>query len=235
MEKLAYVLWKDPALSDDAFAGRLRTQIAPGLAEAGAARISVNVVDEHVAHTKDVRLTRFDPPIAGLLTFWLDVSTDRGPHEALIAGACERSAGYLVLEAEPILNTTHTAPPGERTPGINVVACIERPEHMTPEAWREHWYGHHRKVACETQSSYAYVRNEVVRALTPDAPGWSGIVEEGFPTEAVTDPMLWYDAGGSKEKLEENFGRMMESVSAFLDVSRVESNPMSEYRFTGWS
>jgi hypothetical protein len=75
-----------------------------------------------------------------------------------------------------------------------------------------------------------YVRNVVVRALTPGAPPWAGIVEEGFPTEAVTDPMLWYCADGSNEKLERNFAAMMESVAAFLDTDRVESHPMSEYR-----
>ena len=62
-----------------------------------------------------------------------------------------------------------------------------------------------------------------------DAPGWSGIVEEGFPTEAITDPMLWYRAEGSKEKMRENLGRMLASVRSFLDIDRVESLPMSEY------
>ena len=170
--------------------------------------------------------------MAGLVTFWLDVSGDRERHERLLDDATDRIAGYLVLEAVPIVNTTHTAALGERTPGVNMVACIERPERLTHEAWIEHWFGHHREVACQTQCTYAYVRNEVVRALTTDAPPWAGIVEEGFPSEAVTDPMLWYCADGSQAKLEENMGRMIESVNAFLDISRVESNPMSEYHIT---
>ncbi|MBW2390186.1 MAG: hypothetical protein JRG89_17425 [Deltaproteobacteria bacterium] len=45
----------------------------------------------------------------------------------------------------------------------------------------------------------------------------------------MTDPMLWYKAGGSKEKYEENFAKMMESVQAFLDLSQIESHPTSEY------
>jgi hypothetical protein len=40
--------------------------------------------------------------------------------------------------------------------------------------------------------------------------------------------MLWYCADGSDDKLQENFGRMMESVAAFLEVERVESHPMSQ-------
>ncbi|TFH23928.1 MAG: hypothetical protein E4H03_04945 [Myxococcales bacterium] len=232
MEKLAYIVWKPADASAEEFGRVMRTEVTARLLEAGARRLSVNVADEHVTQAQAARITKFDPPIAGLVTFWLDVSTDRDAHERSLDDATERLAGYLVLGAEPIVNRTHTADLGERTPGINMVACIERPEHMTHDAWIHHWFGHHRKVACETQCSYAYVRNEVVRPLTDDAPPWAGIVEEGFPAEAVTDPMLWYKAGGSQEKLEENMGRMIESVTAFLDISRVESNPMSEYHIS---
>ena len=77
--------------------------------------------------------------------------------------------------------------------------------------------------------AYAYVRNVVVRHLTDNAPDWAGIVEEGFPAEAVTDPMVWYCTDGDQKKFKENLGRMMESVNAFLEIDRVESHPMSEY------
>ena len=74
------------------------------------------------------------------------------------------------------------------------------------------------------------MRNVVVRPLTSDAPPWEGIVEEGFPADAVTDPMKWYCAEGDPEVLKANLGRMIESCKAFLDLDRVESHPMSEYR-----
>jgi hypothetical protein len=101
---------------------------------------------------------------------------------------------------------------------------------MTWDAWIHHWHGHHKRVALETQCTYAYVRNVVVRRLDDDAPPWAGIVEEGFPAEAVTDPMKWYCADGDPEVLKRNLGRMLESCRAFLDLDRVESHPMSEYR-----
>jgi hypothetical protein len=43
--------------------------------------------------------------------------------------------------------------------------------------------------------------------------------------------MAWYKAGGSQAKLQANLGRMIESCRQFLDLERVESHPMSEYRF----
>ena len=42
--------------------------------------------------------------------------------------------------------------------------------------------------------------------------------------------MRWYKAEGSPETLQRNVKRMVESCRAFLDLERVESHPMSEYR-----
>jgi hypothetical protein len=171
-----------------------------------------------------------DPPISGIISFWLDAADDRRPYEEALAGATARTAGYLVVESVPLVNTTHVVPLRQRTPGINIVTCIEKPERLTYEEWIDHWHGHHKTVAIETQPTFSYVRNVVVRPLTRNAPGWAGIVEEGFPSEAVTDPMVWYRGEGSEERMRRNMKRMLESVRAFLDIDRVESHPMSEYR-----
>jgi hypothetical protein len=203
--------------------------VAKRCAEAGARRMAASLVDEHVADALTARLTHFDPPPAGIFSFWLECSDDRSPCEEALASATARIAGYLVVESVPLVNTTHKAPSGERTPGINVVALIERPERLSWEAWIQHWHGHHRQVALETQCTFAYVRNVVVRPLAEGAPPWEGIVEEGFPSEAVTNPMLWYRGEGDPEKLKANMQRMVESCQAFLDLDRVESHPTSNY------
>jgi len=231
MEKLVYVLWRPSGSSADDFSRELRSAAA-GWSRFGARRVAVNVVDRFVEPSMSARLTHLDPPPAALASFWLDACDDRGPIEAELARHAARIAGYLVVESVPLVNTTHRAGPGERTPGINMIALIERPERIPYERWIEHWHGHHKRVALETQCTYAYVRNVVVRPLTAHAPPWAGIVEEGFPAEAVTNPMLWYRAEGSQQTLEKNLGRMIESVQAFLDIDKVESHPMSEYKFS---
>lgn len=232
MEKLVYVAWKRESAAADAFAATLREKVAPALVNGGAERISVNVVDRDVEYARSMRLTHFDPPPAAVVTFWLDACDDRAPFEKAMADATDRLAGYLVVESVPLVNRTHIAPLGERTPGTNMIALIERPARIAYDAWIAHWHGHHKRVALETQCTYAYVRNVVVRALTDGAPPWAGIVEEGFPSAAVTDPMLWYRADGSSERMQKNLARMIESVQAFLDIDRVESHPMSEYRIS---
>jgi hypothetical protein len=233
MEKLVYVLWRPDDMHPEAFRAGLLLDVSAEFRRLGVHGLTLNLVDAHVDHALGARLTRLDPPPAATINFWVDAASERAVYEDLLRGATARMAGYWVAESVPIVNTTQRAPEGQRTPGINMIALLERPERMAWDAWIDRWHGPHRIVALETQCTFHYVRNVVLRALTPDAPPWSGIVEEGFPADAVTDPMKWYNANGSQERLNENLGRMVESCRAFLDLEKVESHPMSEYRLLG--
>jgi hypothetical protein len=229
VEKLFYALWKPEGVAVEELRGELLGPAAARLGDLGASRIKVLLADAFTEPAAPARIARTDPPIVGAVSFWLDCVDDRRPHEAVLAGLVPRHAGYLVSESVPIANRSRRAPPGERTPGTTLLTFIERPERLSREAWLGFWHELHAPMAAEVQCTYLYVRNAVVRRLALDAPDWSGIVEEGFPSEAVTDPMLWYRAEGSKEKLRENMGRMLASVRTFLDIDHVESLPMSEY------
>ncbi len=231
MEKLCYIAWKRSELSVDDFAACMIGQVADRLLELGVRGLSVNVVDEHVGQAGNLRISRFDPPIAGMVSLWLDSADDRAPVTDVLAEITERIASYLVVESVPLRNTVNAAPLRERTAGVNMIACIEKPASMDYQQWIGHWHGHHRDVALETQCTYEYVRNEVVRVLDDDGPRWNAIVEEGFPHEAAADPMVWYRANGDEARFQANLARMMESVEAFLEIDRVESNPMTQYRF----
>jgi len=233
MEKLVYVLWKSADASAADFRSAMLGDVSKRFQELGVHGLTLNLADDAIGDAVSARITRLDPPLAGTLNFWLDSADDRRPYEEVIAAVTSRSAGYLVVESVPIVNRTHRPQPGERTPGINMIACLERPERIAWDAWIEHWHGPHRHVALETQCTFHYVRNVVVRALTERAPAWSGIVEEGFPADAITNPMIWYKGDGSAEVMKRNMKRMIESCQVFLDLDRVESHPLSEYRLVG--
>lgn len=224
------MLWKPATATGNAFRDALLGPAATALREAHAERITVLVADEHTAPLAKARLTRMEDPVAALVSFWLP-NVDAHPRvEAVLAAYASRLAGYLVTESEVLRNSTHRpARAGERTPGATLLALLEKPDRLSFEEWIAIWHGRHSPLALEIQCTYLYVRNVVQRALTPDAPPWRGLVEEGFPTEAVTNPMLWYKAEGDPAKLRENLGRMIESVKAFLDLEKVESHPLSEY------
>jgi hypothetical protein len=229
MEKLMYVAWRPADVTAPAFRDRLVQETAPALRALGAREVHVNVRDEHVDAAHAPRIAQLDPPFEAVVSFWIDEAAARGPYEAHVHQATARAWPFLVVESVPLRNTTHTAPAGERTPGVNMIAAITPKAGMDREAFIAHWHTTHRDVALACQSTYAYVRNEIVRAFAPEAPPWAALVEEGFPTAAVSDPMLWYRGDGDPARQQRHFTRLMESCVAFLALDRIESHPMSEY------
>jgi hypothetical protein len=230
MEKLCYVLWKPAAVPGAAFRDALVGPVAAALRARGAERLTVLAADEHAEPLAKARITKLDEPVAGLVSCWLPCVDEHREVEEILGAHAARMAGYLVTESEVLRNTTHRAArAGDRTPGTTMLALLEKPERLPFEEWIAIWHGRHSPLALEIQCTYLYVRNVVVRALTDGAPPWRGLVEEGFPTPAVTDPMQWYAAEGDPQKLRERIGRMVASCRAFLDLEKVESHPLSEY------
>ena len=230
MEKLAYLLWNDGvAESRDDFRDRLLERLPTALDAAGVLRLKVCATDGHVDAGAKLHLGALAPD--ALVTFWIECCQDRAHAEAALAEAAGRVAGYLVVESHPLRTETPDGGEGQRMPGFTLVGCIEPKAGVSHAEFVTTWESVHRDVAIAVQSTFSYVRNEVVRPLTPDAPPWGGIVEEGFPIEALSNPQVFYDAVGDDEKFRRNLKAMVDSCNAFLAIDRVDSHPMSEYRF----
>ena len=229
MEKLVYVLWKHPAQDVAVFRDELLGPRAAELRKLAARQIALSVADEHVAYAQGSMITQLDDPITATLSFWLDTHLDRGPIEALLGVLAARIAGYLVSESVPIVNTTRIVGRGERTPGTNSIAFIEKPDRLTLDEFLEIWQGSHTQIAIETQSTFLYIQNAVVHPLTAAAPPWVAIVEEGFPTAAFSDQKVFYAAGDSEQTLNANRGRMITSCQRFIEFDRLESHLFSQY------
>jgi hypothetical protein len=228
MEKLCYLIRQARAHPGARLREALIEKAAPRLRAGGALHVQVNVNDEAVAQGEGVRLAKLDPPIRGMVSFWMEDADLRAGCEAALRDGALALHGYLVVESVPIPNRRHRVPHGQRTPGVNMTTGITKRADLSYEQFVEIWHGHHRRVAIETQSTFGYVRNEIVRALTPGAPAFEAIVEENFPIEALTDPWVWYDCA-SEEDYKRRLDRMMDSSRRFLDLAGIESHAMSEY------
>jgi hypothetical protein len=236
VEKLVYLLWARPGETGDALRKRLLGEAAPRLLDLGARRLTLNVADSEAEVRLPVPLPAGETPVAAEVSLFLDCYDRRGPFEAVLAAFCERHAGYLVSESlyrdygGNRFSKLRDWPDGARSPGLLMLTLLERPERLSRDAWISHWHGVQSPVSEEIQPRMRYVRNEVVRPVTPDAPPFEGIVEECWPSKAhVTDPMLFYLAEGSEERLRAHVSRMLESVRGFLDLPRIRSFAMSEY------
>ena len=70
----------------------------------------------------------------------------------------------------------------------------------------------------------------VTRPLTADAPAIDAIVEECFPSGAMTDFKVFFDAPGDEPKFKRNLQRMVQSVARFIEPGQIDVIPTSQYR-----
>jgi hypothetical protein len=225
MEKVIAVLMRPEP--DDDWCDRQRGPVADALLGLGIAGLSVNVRDSAVRHSL-MTLTTLDPPVAAVVSLWTQQCYGEQTRAALnlLAAECEQVGAYLVTESVPL-----KAPPvelGSRTPGLANIALLRRPADLDQATWLNRWQLNHTSVAIETQSTFGYTQNWVVRTLTPDAPGIAGIVEELFPAEAITDLKAFFGAADDSD-LQDRLGRMVASTTAFGANENIDTVPTSRY------
>ncbi|TVS85767.1 EthD domain-containing protein [Mycobacterium helveticum] len=228
MEKVIAVLMRpDP---DDAWCARQRGPVADELLGLGVAGLAVNVRDGAVRHSL-MTLTTLDPPVAAVVSLWTQQCYGEQIRAALrlLGRECDRLAAYLVTESVPL--SAPPTEPGSRTTGLANIALLRRPAHLDKATWLDRWQGDHTSVAIETQSTFGYTQNWVVRALTADAPELEAVVEELFPTEAITDLRAFFGAADDDE-LQQRLGRMVASTGAFGANENIDTVPTSRYVFT---
>ncbi len=236
VEKLIYLLWGRDGRSPDGLRDNLLAACAPRLIGLGADQLSMNFNDSDAAVPAPVELPAGEQPLVAAVSLWLECLDDREPHQAVLEALGHPMAGYLVTESlytdygDNRHGERRSWADGERSPGVLTVTLLEKPERLRTDEWIAHWHGVQSPVSEEIQPRMRYVRNAVARAITEDAPSIRGIVDEAWPSaEHVRDPMLFYCADGSREKLKVNVARLLESVTAFLDMDRIRSFTMSEY------
>lgn len=225
MEKVIIALRGEPG--DDAWCTRLRTDVAQTLLDTGVPGLAVNVRDATVTDSL-MTLTTLDPPVIAFVSLWTPqyYGAQITTATAILSELCEQVAAYLVTESVPL--APPNTEPGERTPGFANVALLRRPAEMDEAVWLRRWHHDHTQVAIDTQSTFGYVQNTVVRALTNDAPPLSAIVEELFPIEAVSDLHAFFGAADDAD-LGDRMSRMVASTTAFGANENVDTVPTSRY------
>jgi len=213
--------------ADDAWCARLRAKVAADLLDIGLPGLTINVRDADVRESL-MTLTTMDPPVVALVGMWTQQSYGAQVQAAtaLLKNECDDVAAYLVTESVPL--PPPLTVPGQRTRGLANVALLRRPSDLDESTWLSRWHVDHTPVAIETQSTFGYTQNAVVRALTPDAPVLSAIVEELFPAEAISDLHAFFGASDDDD-LRDRMERMIASTSAFGANENVDTVPTSRF------
>ncbi|HEY9267484.1 MAG TPA: hypothetical protein VIQ11_23080 [Mycobacterium sp.] len=225
MEKVIITLRGTPG--DEAWCTRLRTDVARRLLDTGVPGLVVNVRDAAVTESL-MTLTTLEPPVIAFVSVWTQQCYGDQIRTAtsLLGDLCDQVAAYLVTESVPL--EPPTTEPGDRTAGFANVALLRRPAELDEATWLARWQGDHTQVAIDTQSTFGYTQNAVVRALTEGAPAISAIVEELFPIEATADLHAFFGAADDAD-LNDRMARMMASTSAFGANRDVDTVPTSRY------
>lgn len=232
MEKVIYLAWRDPKVDTETFSAQLRNEMAASLRALAPVRgLKVNVADAAVAAGSGIKQTFLKPAVEAIVQVWVDsaIAHLRKPVDDVIAAHTTRHAAYLVSESQPLRNLKHPPSPGQRTDGFSQIALLRRPEKLAYADWLDVWQNSHTQVAIDTQSTFEYAQNLVLRALTPDAPPLDALVEECFPMAALTDPLTFFDATGDKAKFEANLKAMIASVNRFIVMGQLDVIPTSQY------
>jgi len=231
VEKLIYPLWKAEALDADDFRDELLSSLGGLVDAAGVRGLRLAVADSAVATAAHRRMSATRPLPDGMASVWLDAAEQqREQVEAVLESLTVRHSCYLVTEAEPIAGTAHPAVAGERAHGMCQVVFLQRPPRLSEQTWLAEWQGRHTQVAIDTQSTFGYRQNVIVRGLSYGAPLLHAMIEEYFPPEAMASDYAFYDvAEGDDEGLGKNAGAMVESCARFIDFDRIDVIPMSDY------
>jgi hypothetical protein len=235
MEKLVYLVWERPSIDPAALRARFLDDLAPPMLALRPHALQMDLDDEHAQMPSMVPVPGDELPVRACVSLWLDNHDDRGPYEEILRRGGVRRAGYLVTESmfREYGDNEH-APPrdwpdGARSPGIITLTIFDKPAGVDDETFYGHWYGHQSPMSEQMQPRARYVRNAVVRSLTPGATRYRAIVEESWPSiEHVTNLHTFFGAA-SNEALGENIRVMLDSTKLLYDPATMRNYPLSEY------
>ena len=235
MEKLVYLVWERPSVDPAELRRQYLDRIAPRLLALGPRGLQIDLDDDLATVASMVPVPGDELPVRACVSLWIDAHDARSPFEDVLRQAGVRRAGYLVTESlyRDYGGNEHARardwPDGERSPGIVTLTVFDKPPAVDDEAFYGHWYGHQSPMSEAMQPRARYVRNAVVRAVTPGAPRLRAIVEEAWPTvEHLTNLRTFFGAA-SDEELGENVRVMLDSTKLLYDPATMRNNTMSEY------
>tara|TARA_B100001996_G_scaffold156646_1_gene119336 strand:- start:813 stop:1505 length:693 start_codon:yes stop_codon:yes gene_type:complete len=228
MEKLAYQLWKKDDDSLETFKEALLNNLSKDIAELVSA-LQINIADADVEPANVLAQSNYPPAPNAVIFIKVKSYFLADTLESFLEKITNKVHGFVVSESI-ILDNSEKSPLGSRSEGFSQVVFLEKPETMSAFDWFDHWTNFHTKIAIQTQSNFIYVQNTVVRPLQKASPSFIAIIEECFPSEAMTDPEVFYNAKNKPEQFAKHAQIMMESCEKFIDFKKIEVIPTSRYR-----
>jgi hypothetical protein len=233
MEKLSYALWRGP---DDPLAPverALLDDVGPKLVDAGAHGVRVLIEEPKGSILRVGAQAETGNLLCAAVSIWLDSLDERGPLEALLRDGTPAAEvhGWLVTESVPkAYGDARTWPDGERSPGLSMTTVFDKKPGLSDDDFYRIWHGEHTPLTFDIHPFWLYVRNAVVRPVTPNAPVIRCFVYEATPTvDDMLDFHRLFGSGGDNDKLRENITRVNNHMATFAETAGLQTTPMAEY------
>jgi hypothetical protein len=232
VEKLVYGLWRRPEQDLDPIRDGLLERVAPALLELGVPGLRI-CVEEPAGKAYRVGANPDGSLLAASVSLWIDSYDNRGPHEAALAAVDATAFGWIVAESEARSYGEHrTWPDGEQSPGLSITTFFDRKEGIDDDTFYRIWHGEHTPLSFEIHPFWLYVRNQVLRPITPGAPSVRGIVYEAVPTdEQMLDFNQFFGCPGEPERLMDQIKRVDDHMDTFGNRATLQCVPMREWIF----
>ncbi len=234
MEKLCYGLWRAPDQALAPIERALVDDVGPALVGTGAAGVRVLVEEPAGAVLRVGAQPGTGNLLCGSVSIWLDSLDDRGDAERVITSTPAAEVhGWLVTESVPrAYGDNRTWPDGTRSPGLSITTVFDKKHGLSDDDFFRVWHGEHTPLSFVIHPLWLYVRNAVVRAVTPDAPAIRAYVYEATPTfEDMLDFHRFFGSGGDNAALKANIDRVNNHMDTFAETSTLQCTPMAEYVF----
>ena len=228
MEKIVFKLWRSDSNSLEKFKKSLLVDL-PKTLESLISELQINIADEDVNEAAALAQTNYSQNPDAIVFIKVTSQYYSENIISILQSFATKVEGFIVSESI-ILQDDSKDHQGKRSEGFSQVVFLEKPLEMTEFDWFDHWTHHHTKIAIETQSNFTYIQNTVVRPLQKDSPNFIAVIEECFPSEAMSNPSIFYNAENDSELLLKNTELMMDSCSRFIDFQKIEVIPTSRYR-----
>ena len=228
MEKIVFKLWRSDSNSLEKFKKSLLVDL-PKTLEFLISELQINIADEDVNEAAALAQTNYSQNPDAIV--FIKVASQYYSENiiSILQSFATKVEGFIVSESI-ILQDDSKDHQGKRSEGFSQVVFLEKPLEMTEFDWFDHWTHHHTKIAIETQSNFTYIQNTIVRPLQNNSPNFIAVIEECFPSEAMSNPSIFYNAENDSELLLKNTELMMDSCSRFIDFQKIEVIPTSRYR-----
>ena len=228
MEKIVFKLWRNNSDSLEKFKESLLVDL-PETLESLVSELQINIADDDVKAAAELVQTNYSQNPDAIVFIKVTSQYHSENIVQILRTMANKVDGFIVSESI-ILQDGSKDHTGKRSEGFSQIVFLEKPIEMTEFDWFDHWTHHHTKIAIETQSNFTYIQNTIVRPLQNDSPNFIAVIEECFPSEAMSNPSIFYNADDDSELLLNNTQLMMESCSRFIDFQKIEVIPTSRYR-----